>query len=112
MTTYITHPGSRGARHISPSCRSCCGSRNQDATMVTLAGLEPATSPRSPDWKQGRSVPLELQRHYDPYDRLWRRKGVQLQEGRFPPPCAIRGQWRWTGATLTPRFAETLSAAQ
>ena len=44
--------------------------------MVTLAGLEPATSPRSPDWKQGRSVPLELQRHYDPYDRLWRRKGA------------------------------------
>ena len=43
--------------------------------MVTLAGLEPATSPRSPDWKQGRSVPLELQRRYDPHHDLWRHRG-------------------------------------
>ena len=44
--------------------------------MVTLAGLEPAPPP-GPNWKQGRSVPLELQRRYDPYNDLWRRKGRQ-----------------------------------
>ena len=43
--------------------------------MVTLAGLEPATSPAPGE--QGRSIPLELQRRYNPYDRLWRRKGGQ-----------------------------------
>jgi hypothetical protein len=42
--------------------------------MVTLAGLEPATSP-VPQLEQGRSVPLELQRHYNPHDCLWRCKG-------------------------------------
>jgi hypothetical protein len=42
--------------------------------MVTLAGLEPATSP-GPRREQGRSIPLELQRRYDPHDDLWRRKG-------------------------------------
>jgi hypothetical protein len=42
--------------------------------MVTLAGLEPATSPVPGE--QGRSIPLELQRRHDPHDRLWRGKGA------------------------------------
>jgi hypothetical protein len=42
--------------------------------MVTLAGLEPATSPAPGE--QGRSIPLELQRLHDLHDRLWRRRGV------------------------------------
>ena len=42
--------------------------------MVTLAGLEPATSP-APENKDALS-PLELQRRHDLHDRLWRRKGV------------------------------------
>jgi hypothetical protein len=50
--------------------------------MVTLAGLEPATSPRSPDWKQGRSVPFELQRRYDPHEDLWRDRGERESFGR------------------------------
>ena len=37
--------------------------------MVTLAGLEPATSPAPGE--QGRSIPLELQRRHDLHDRLW-----------------------------------------
>jgi len=37
--------------------------------MVTLAGLEPATSPAPGE--QGRSIPLELQRRRDLHDRLW-----------------------------------------
>jgi hypothetical protein len=41
--------------------------------MVTLAGLEPATSPVPGE--QGRSIPLELQRRHDLHDRLWRRRG-------------------------------------
>ena len=55
--------------------------------MVTLAGLEPATSPAPGE--QGRSIPLELQRHRDLHDRLWRRKGGHLQERRFPPPWSV-----------------------
>ena len=42
--------------------------------MVTLAGLEPATSPAPGE--QGRSIPLELQRRHDLHDRLWRRRGI------------------------------------
>ena len=42
--------------------------------MVTLAGLEPRNLPRP--GKQGRSIPLELQRRHDLHDRLWRRRGV------------------------------------
>ncbi len=45
--------------------------------MVTLAGFEPATSPVTPV-KQGRSIPLELQRRHDLDNRLRRRRG----EGR------------------------------
>jgi hypothetical protein len=37
--------------------------------MVTLTGLEPATSP-VPQLEQGRSIPLELQRHHNPHDSL------------------------------------------
>jgi hypothetical protein len=66
---------------------------------VTLAGLEPATSPAPGE--QGRSIPLELQRRHDFHDRLWRRKGGHLwgfnlgtpcegmTERRFPPPWLI-----------------------
>ena len=51
--------------------------------MVTLAGLEPGTSPRSPRLeKQGRSVPLELQRRYDPHEDLWRHRGDRESLGR------------------------------
>ena len=50
--------------------------------MVTLAGFEPATFPRSPDWKQGRSVPFELQRRYDPHEDLWRDRGERESFGR------------------------------
>src|SRR6516165_4090491 len=64
--------------------------------MVTLAGLEPATSPALEE--QGRSIPLELQRRHDFYDRLWRRKGGHLCKGMsersFPPPWAAEGQLR------------------
>ena len=42
--------------------------------MVTLTGLEPATSPAPGENKDALS-PLELQRRYDPHDRLWRRNG-------------------------------------
>ena len=42
--------------------------------MVTLAGLEPATSPAPGE--QGRSIPLELQRRHDLHDRFWQRRGV------------------------------------
>jgi len=42
--------------------------------MVTLAGLEPATSPAPGE--QGHSIPLELQRLHYLHDRLWRRRGV------------------------------------
>jgi hypothetical protein len=42
--------------------------------MVTLAGLEPATSPVTPV-EQGRSIPLELQRRHDLHNRLRRRRG-------------------------------------
>jgi hypothetical protein len=42
--------------------------------MVTLAGLEPATSPALPQNKDALS-PLELQRRNDLHDRLWRRRG-------------------------------------
>ena len=42
--------------------------------MVTLAGLEPATSPAPGENKDALS-PLELQRRYDLHDGLWRRKG-------------------------------------
>jgi hypothetical protein len=41
--------------------------------MVTLAGLEPATSP-APVNKD--ALPLELQRRHDLYNRLWRHMGV------------------------------------
>jgi hypothetical protein len=41
--------------------------------MVTLAGLEPATSP-APVNKD--ALPLELQRRRDLHDRLWRHMGV------------------------------------
>ena len=43
---------------------------------MTLAGLEPATSPVPGE--QGRSIPLELQRRYDLHDRLWRRRGAGI----------------------------------
>jgi hypothetical protein len=46
------------------------------AVPVTLTGLEPATSPIPGE--QGRSIPLELQRHHDLHDRLWRRKGYEF----------------------------------
>ena len=49
--------------------------------MVTLAGLEPATSPAPGE--QGRSIPLELQRRYNPHDRLWQRKGGQKPTAPF-----------------------------
>ena len=49
--------------------------------MVTLAGLEPATSPAPV--KQGRSIPLELQRRHDLHDRLWRRRGGRRDSGYF-----------------------------
>jgi hypothetical protein len=42
--------------------------------MVTLTGLEPATSPAPGENKDALS-PLELQRLYNPHGRLWRRKG-------------------------------------
>jgi hypothetical protein len=45
--------------------------------MVTLPGLEPATSPVTPV-EQGRSIPLELQRRHDLHDRLRRRRGEYL----------------------------------
>jgi hypothetical protein len=44
--------------------------------MVTLAGLEPATSPAPGE--QGRSIPLELQRRHDLHERLWRRRGGRM----------------------------------
>jgi hypothetical protein len=44
---------------------------------VTLAGLEPATSPALPQNKDALS-PLEIQRHHDLHDRLWLRKGEPL----------------------------------
>ena len=50
---------------------------NRRSLMVTLAGLEPATSP-APVNKDALS-PLELQRRHDLHDRLWRRKGGYLQ---------------------------------
>ena len=50
--------------------------------MVTLAGLEPATSP--PRREQGRSIPIELQRRHDLHDRLWRRRGGGI--GSTPTP--------------------------
>jgi hypothetical protein len=52
--------------------------------MVTLAGLEPATSPAPGE--QGRSIPLELQRRHDLHDRLWRRRGVGSNRARKCPP--------------------------
>ena len=63
--------------------------------MVTLAGLEPATSPAPGE--QGRSIPLELQRRHDLHDRLWRRRGggigstdrARMPEGRFPLPWSV-----------------------
>ena len=42
---------------------------NHPPLMVTLAGLEPATSP-APENKDALS-PLELQRRHDLHDRLW-----------------------------------------
>jgi hypothetical protein len=61
--------------------------------MVTLAGLEPATSPAPGE--QGRSIPLELQRRHDLHDRLWRRRGggigstpatTEQRDARAPHP--------------------------
>ena len=64
-------PSSVGA----PTALLFVESRSFFIEMVTLAGLEPA-----PPWpqlrKQGRSVPLELQRRYDLHDSLWQRRGV------------------------------------
>jgi hypothetical protein len=56
--------------------------------MVTLAGLEPATSP-SPG-EQGRSIPLELQRRHDLHHRLWRRRGAGI---RINPRHARATRW-------------------
>src|SRR6516164_6014119 len=71
--------------------------------MVTLAGLEPATSP-APENKDALS-PLELQRRHDLHDRLWRRRGggigfypttTEQGDARTPLPAALvyrgRGQ--------------------
>ena len=64
--------------------------------MVTLAGLEPATSPAPGE--QGRSIPLELQRRHDLHDRLWRRRGGAIGstpatpeqgDARAPLPAAL-----------------------
>src|SRR5262249_22901832 len=55
--------GNRGKAVTRPSYR-----------IVTLAGLDPATSPAPGENKDALS-PLELQRRDDPYDDLWRRKG-------------------------------------
>jgi hypothetical protein len=64
--------------------------------MVTLAGLEPATSPAPGE--QGRSIPLELQRRHDLHDRLWRRRGggigstpttTEQGDARPPLPAAL-----------------------
>ena len=62
--------------------------------MVTLAGLEPATSP-APVNKDALS-PLELQRRHDLYDRLWRRGGGGIgsipskqQDAHTPLPAAL-----------------------
>ena len=54
-------------------CRAC-RSDAPTLALVTLAGLEPATSPALPQNKDALS-PLELQRRRDLYARLWRRKG-------------------------------------
>jgi hypothetical protein len=59
---------------ISLSRRRACRSDAPTLALVTLAGLEPATSPALPQNKDALS-PLELQRRHDLYDRLWRRKG-------------------------------------
>ena len=77
--------------------------------MVTLAGLEPATSPAPGE--QGRSIPLELQRRHDLHDRLWRRRGGAIGsipatpeqgDARAPLPAALdcviprnNGTQRW-----------------
>ena len=53
---------------------------NRRSLMVTLAGLEPATSP-APVNKDALS-PLELQRRHDLHDRLWRRWGAGI--GFYP----------------------------
>jgi hypothetical protein len=53
---------------------------------VTLAGLEPATSPVPPQNKDALS-PLELQRRHDFHDRLWRRKGGRLSDSNLDTPC-------------------------
>jgi hypothetical protein len=60
------------------------------AVPVTLTGLEPATSPIPGE--QGRSIPLELQRHHDLHDRLWRRKGYEFTQpllGRTEFPLSL-----------------------
>jgi hypothetical protein len=66
---------------------------------VTLAGLEPATSPVPGE--QGRSIPLELQRRHDLHHRLWRRRGAGMRinprhdratrwpNRRFLPPWSV-----------------------
>ena len=53
--------------------------------MVTLAGLEPATSPAPGENKDALS-PLSYSVVSNPYDRLWRRKGGHpgLRAGALP----------------------------
>ena len=76
--------------------------------MVTLAGLEPATSPAPGE--QGRSIPLELQRRHDLHHRLWRRRGAGMRINRGharatrPPP--------WSVEELDACFVVTDSAGQ
>ena len=70
---------------VPPAALLFVESRSFFIEMVTLAGLEPA-----PPWpqlrKQGRSVPLELQRRHDLHDSLWQRRGVG--------PCNGIRRWR------------------
>jgi hypothetical protein len=79
VATVARFPLAAAAMTVAPTLamlRQCCttAQRSFFVEMVTLAGLEPATSPAPGENKDALS-PLELQRRYNPHDRLWRRKG-------------------------------------